>query len=338
MACADVATAKAKAATAINFIIDYLQCFSLELIMSCFAGTYLASRVLRPPRVRGLGAHPAAFGGHGAGQNRRATTPMIQLRVRSRNSPGNVVAQWDFTPRHLPHPQHAPQALFAFPVRRAVPPQDAPPGDLAVLRRLHPGCFAGGVTNGHQVHLPTFPLSDLTFENCFGSRTVELSPFVLVGFPNMNFGFAIPYRAAARFQDSQIVLKNLIFNLYLGFQIVIGIKGHDGSPIDFCNIDSKPATDFGGGRHQAISPYCSLSQRRSRMRSSSRLSAPSQRAARSTAITAAMRTSGARRSATCRCCAGTATRRSRHRYAPGAIQCRATRSAAIGLTAALAAA
>ena len=65
MACADVATAKAKAATAINFIIDYLQCFSLELIMSCFAGTYLASRVLRPPRVRGLGAHPAAFGGHG---------------------------------------------------------------------------------------------------------------------------------------------------------------------------------------------------------------------------------------------------------------------------------
>ena len=39
MACADVATAKAKAATAINFIIDYLQCFSVELIMSCFAGT-----------------------------------------------------------------------------------------------------------------------------------------------------------------------------------------------------------------------------------------------------------------------------------------------------------
>ena len=46
------------------------------------------------------------LGGTGAGQNRRATVPMIELRVRSKNSPGNVVAQWDFAPRHLPRPQH----------------------------------------------------------------------------------------------------------------------------------------------------------------------------------------------------------------------------------------
>jgi hypothetical protein len=63
MACADVATAKAKAPAAINLIIDLLPCFTLkDFIMPCVGGQKRGARfraVLQTPIDNWVGAPSA---------------------------------------------------------------------------------------------------------------------------------------------------------------------------------------------------------------------------------------------------------------------------------------